>query len=168
MGIAGAGKSTLASALADKLGWTFLEADSFHSAGNIERMRRGDALGAAERDPWVRRIGAAIMELEGQPCALACSALTAPVRDALRESSGRPVHWVCLEIGDELARARLERRCGHFMPASLVSSQLADLEIPANALRLDAAANLQRNLQAVIAEWALATYSATESKESKP
>ena len=90
MGIAGAGKSTLASALVDKLGWTFLEADSFHSAGNIERMRRGDALGAAERDPWVRRIGAAIMELEGQPCALACSALTAPVRDALRESSGGP------------------------------------------------------------------------------
>ena len=74
MGVAGAGKSTLGRALAERLGWAFLEADDFHSAENVVQMRSGNPLAAEQRRPWISEIAKAVASLGDAPAVLACSA----------------------------------------------------------------------------------------------
>jgi gluconokinase len=137
MGVSGSGKSTLASLLAAKLDCSFFEGDDFHSAANVAKMRGGEPLTDADRWPWLDRIGAAVaaaVKEEGQAVA-ACSALRRRYRDRLRAAIGAPVAFILLEVGrDELMR-RLRSRPHHYMPPSLLDSQLAALERPDDAER---------------------------------
>jgi len=132
MGVSGSGKSTLASLLGRQLGVPFFEGDSFHSNTNVEKMRRGVPLTDADRWPWLDALGAAIgkaVREEGVAVA-ACSALKRSYRDRLRAAIGLPARFILLEIGREELVRRLESRPGHYMPASLIDSQLAILEPP--------------------------------------
>jgi gluconokinase len=155
MGVAGAGKSTLAAAVAQRLGWPLLEADDLHPAANVAKMRAGEPLTDADRAPWLAAVSRAIdgWAAEGRPGVVACSALKRAYRDTLRD--GRPqVRIVYPAIGEVLAEARVAQRRGHYYPASLVASQFAALEPPApdeDAITLDAAAPIADQVAAVIA-----------------
>jgi len=129
MGVAGSGKSTVLRRMHERWGWPSAEADEFHPPANIARMSAGLPLDDADRWPWPRALAAWIgaREAEGANCVLTCSALKRAYRDILRE--GHPsVRFVHLVADPDTLRARVEQRRGHYMPASLVHSQLEVLE----------------------------------------
>jgi carbohydrate kinase (thermoresistant glucokinase family) len=131
MGVAGCGKSTTGDGLSEALGWPFRDADSFHPPANVEKMSRGMPLDDADRAPWLAAIAAWIDgRLErGEPGIVSCSALKRAYRERI-VGPRRGVHLVYLEGDRELIGRRLAARKGHFMPASLLDSQLAVLEEP--------------------------------------
>ncbi len=138
MGVAGAGKTTVGRALAERIGGRFLDADDLHSAENLTKLHAGHALTDADRAPW---LAALRRWIDGQLAAetdavLACSALKASYRDTLRVDER--VHFVWLDASPELLRDRLAARTGHVFNPDLLPSQLATLEPPADALPLDA------------------------------
>lgn len=129
MGVSGSGKTTLATSLADRLGWQFLEGDELHPAANVAKMSRGEPLSDADRRPWLDAIGAWLDErrAEGVHAVLTCSALRRSYRDLLRD--GRPGLVFChVTAPAALIAVRLQHRRGHYMPASLLPSQLVALE----------------------------------------
>ncbi|HSI39085.1 MAG TPA: gluconokinase [Xanthobacteraceae bacterium] len=127
MGVSGCGKSTLGLALAARLQRKFYDADDFHPPENVARMAQGIALTDADRAPWLDRLAALLAE--GPPVVLACSALRRSYRDRLR-GSGAALRFVFLTAPDGVIAARLAARQGHYMPAGLLASQLATLEVP--------------------------------------
>lgn len=140
MGAAGAGKTTVGAALADVLGWTFVDADAYHSRANVAKMRRGEGLTDEDRDAWLDAVGRRLRQaaLEGTSLVVACSALKQRYRDVLR-GSGLDVRYVYLRADPELLDERLRTRVGHFAGRALLGSQLRDLEPPgAGALTLEA------------------------------
>jgi carbohydrate kinase (thermoresistant glucokinase family) len=140
MGVSGAGKTTHGRALAAALGWDFADADDHHPAANVTKMRAGTPLADADRAPWLAALRALIERhlAAERPLVLACSALKQAYRDALWADRPR-MRLVYLEgTRDELA-ARLAARADHFMPASLLDTQLADLQVPADAVRVPVA-----------------------------
>lgn len=131
MGVCGCGKTVVGELVAARLGVPFRDADHFHPPENVERMRRGQPLDDAARSPWLDRLASLIGESlrDGGGLVLACSALKRSYRDRL--GAGRPgVRLVFLDGDESLIRERLERRTGHYMPASLLASQCAALERP--------------------------------------
>jgi gluconokinase len=129
MGVSGSGKTTVAERLAQRLDWDFAEGDDFHPRANVEKMAAGQPLDDADRWPWLRTIGGWIDQREatGRSVVVTCSALRRSYRDLLRE--GRPSVWFAhVTVDAEVLRARLRERTGHYMPASLLDSQLATLE----------------------------------------
>ena len=140
MGAAGAGKSTIGRALANALGWRFADADDLHSADAVAQMRRGVPLTDEQREPWLDRVHrlAADAVRAGESLVVACSALKERYRARIGDGLAGIV-FVYLEAGPELLHARVSGRPSHFMPESLVDSQLATLEPPADAIRVDAA-----------------------------
>jgi gluconokinase len=129
MGVSGSGKSTVAALLVERLGCDFAEGDEFHPAANVEKMRSGTPLTDEDRWPWLRRLADWIGEHEqaGRCTVVTCSALKRSYRDLLRE--GHLSVWFAHVIADAaLIRERLEYRSGHYMPSSLLDSQLALLE----------------------------------------
>ncbi|HET7398899.1 MAG TPA: gluconokinase [Intrasporangium sp.] len=129
MGVSGCGKSTVARGIADAMGWQLAEGDDFHPEANVEKMRRGEPLTDEDRWPWLRLIGQWIdaRRERGEPTVVTCSALRRRYRELLRE--GRPqVRFCHVTAPDEVIRARLSRRTGHYMPSSLLESQLRLLE----------------------------------------
>jgi gluconokinase len=129
MGVSGSGKSTVAAGLVERLGWDFAEGDEFHPPENVEKMRSGQPLTDEDRWPWLRRLAGWIGEHEraGRSCIVTCSALKRSYRDLLRD--GHPSVWFAHVAAEaELIRGRLGQRSGHYMPASLLDSQLATLE----------------------------------------
>lgn len=132
MGVSGCGKSTIAARLAERLGWQFAEADRFHPPANIDKMRRGIALGDEDRWPWLQSIAAWIdgARRAGKPGVVTCSALKRSYRDIL--VGERPdVALVYLKGDYDLIAKRLAARAHEYMPASLLESQFATLEEPA-------------------------------------
>ena len=131
MGVAGSGKSTVAARLAQRLGWDFAEADTFHSSANIAKMSSGTPLTDDDRAPWLDAMAAylAHSRASGKPCVLACSALRRAYRDRLA-SGNADARFVYLQGSFEMIAARLATRRGHYMPASLLASQFATLEEP--------------------------------------
>ncbi len=127
MGVAGSGKSTVAAALAARLGVRLIEADAFHSAANREKMTAGSPLTDDDRWPWLAALRQA-MRAE-QEAVVACSALKRAYRDALRAAGD--VGFVYLELEREEVVRRLAARRGHFMGPAMVESQFAALEAPA-------------------------------------
>lgn len=128
-GVAASGKSTVGRLVAGELGWPFADGDSFHSAAAVARMRAGTPLTDEDRWPWLAAIATWIGEREaaGTGGVVACSALKRSYRDVLRH--GHPaVRFACLTARADLLAARLADRPGHFMPATLLASQLADFE----------------------------------------
>jgi gluconokinase len=142
MGVAGCGKSVVAGALAEALGWRLVEGDRLHPPANIERMSAGLPLTDAHRWGWLDAIGAELAKAEGEGvgAVAACSALKRAYRDRLRSHADGAL-FVHLVIDKATAVARVAARKGHFMPASLIDSQFADLEPPGpdeRAIALDA------------------------------
>jgi gluconokinase len=131
MGVAGSGKSSVASALAQRMGWAFAEADTFHSAANVEKMRNAIALNDADRSPWLDAIAAWIdgQRAAGRDCVVACSALRRAYRERLAGGHG-DLRLVYLRGDYDLVAARMAGRTGHYMPASLLASQFRTLEEP--------------------------------------
>lgn len=129
MGVSGSGKSTLAATLADQLGWDLAEGDDMHPAANVEKMQAGTPLTDDDRWPWLDLVAAWIREhLEsGSPGVVTCSALKRSYRDVLRAPGVVFVH-VAGDTGT--IEQRMTARSGHFMPTSLLASQLATLEPP--------------------------------------
>jgi len=140
MGVTGAGKTTVGRRLAHALGWPFLEGDDLHPPGNVEKMRRGVPLTDADRVPWFERLRENIERYldRNQPAVVASSALREAYRVRLRPDP-EAVRLVYLKGSRKLLCDRLEARAGHFMKSSLLESQLALLEEPADALVIDAA-----------------------------
>src|SRR5262245_56146419 len=139
MGVSGAGKSTIGRALAEHLGRPFLEGDDFHPEANVRKMASGQPLTEADREPWLQRIGEAIAHerAAGRSPIVACSALSDASRRALRAGDPQLV-FVHLTAARSVIEARLRARKGHFMPASLLDSQLQALQEPSDALVVDA------------------------------
>ena len=129
MGVAGSGKSTVARAVSAATGFRFAEADEFHSARAIARMRAGVPLGDADREPWLRALAAWITarDAEGLSTVLACSALRRRYRVILTAAAAT-VAFAHLDGPADLLRERVAQRPDHYMPASLVESQLDTLE----------------------------------------
>ena len=129
MGVAGVGKTTVASALSEALGWPLAEADAFHSPANIAKMSAGTPLTDADREPWLAAMRDWIDEhgSRGEPVVVTCSALKRSYRDVLRQAGAR-VTFVHLVGTAEVIGERMTHRAGHFMPAELLRSQLDDLQ----------------------------------------
>jgi len=139
MGVCGSGKTTVGQALAARLRWRFLDADDFHPQANVDKMARGMALTDDDRWPWFDRI---VEELKRQHpsrtnIVLACSALRQAYRDRLAQAGD--VRFAYLRGDAATIAPRLAGRSGHFMPASLLTSQFATLEEPAAAIVIDVA-----------------------------
>jgi gluconokinase len=128
--VSGAGKTTVGKLLACKLGWHFLEADDFHPAANIEKMRSGHPLTDEDRWPWLEQLRQQIERslAAGENAVLACSALKRAYRDRLRVSDA--VKFVFLRGDYALVEKQLRSRHRHFMNAALLQSQFHDLEEP--------------------------------------
>jgi len=127
MGVSGSGKSTAGAALAYRLGVPFADADDFHPAANIAKMKAGIALDDEDRHPWLEAIGNWLAEHQGGGGVMSCSALKRAYRDQLRSHCPR-TEFVHLSGSPEVIAARQASRQGHFMPASLMASQFATLE----------------------------------------
>ena len=132
MGVAGSGKSTVASLLATRLGWRFAEADAYHSAANVAKMRSGTPLTDADRAPWLDALADAIdaWRASGEHGVIACSALKRAYRERLIRGHA-DVRIAYLEGDYDTIAARLASRTGHYMPAILLASQFEALEPPA-------------------------------------
>ncbi|HZZ89856.1 MAG TPA: gluconokinase [Caulobacteraceae bacterium] len=131
MGVSGVGKTTLAKALAERLGWPFKEGDELHPAANVAKMKAGHPLNDADRKPWLDAVGAWIDAwlAAGQSGVITCSALKRAYRDQLE--FGRPqLTFVFIHLSEAETARRIEGREGHFMPPSLLASQFADLQPP--------------------------------------
>ena len=137
MGVTGSGKTTVGQKLAARLGWKYLDADDFHSAANVARMRRGVPLNDHDRQPWLDSLKHVIKENlnAGTPAVLACSALRQNYRDML--ISDERVKLVYLKGDYRLIEKRLRERRYHYMNPDLLASQFEALEEPANALLID-------------------------------
>jgi gluconokinase len=131
MGVAGTGKSTVGAALAHALDLAFVEGDAYHPASNVQRMAAGMPLTDADRAPWLEALAARLRAAEeaGAGLVMACSALKRSYREVLR--TGAPgITFIYLHGDRELLSGRLAQRRDHFMPPSLLDSQLAALEPP--------------------------------------
>jgi carbohydrate kinase (thermoresistant glucokinase family) len=136
-GPSGSGKTTIGTQLAERLGWTYADADTFHTAAAIAKMHRGDSLTDADRRPWLQTIGAWMDQriAAGQPAVVTCSALRREYRDVLL--TGRPLaQLVYLLESRETLEEHLTGRHGHFFPAELLDSQLATQEAPRDEPRV--------------------------------
>lgn len=129
MGVAGSGKTTLARLLQERLGRPYAEADDFHPQANVDKMRAGIPLTDADRAPWLAalRDWLTAQARAGRSTVVTCSALRRAYRDVLREAEGR-VRFVHLVAEPDVIGQRLAARTDHFMPPSLLPSQLAALE----------------------------------------
>jgi gluconokinase len=131
MGVSGCGKSSLGRLLAARLGAAFLEGDDFHPAGNVAKMASGIPLDDADRWPWLARLADAVRQRRRDGVVVAaCSSLKRSYRDRLRSLIAEPLCFVCLNPGRGVLERRLRARPGHFMPPSLLDSQLRTLELP--------------------------------------
>ena len=127
MGVTSTGKSLIGARLAEALGGRFIDGDDLHPKANVDKMARGEPLDDTDRAPWLDRVGAALAG-EGTRV-VACSALKRTYRDRIRHAAGS-VTFVHLTGPREVIAERMAERKGHFMPVSLLDSQLATLEAP--------------------------------------
>jgi gluconokinase len=152
MGVAGSGKTTVGTMLAEALKCSFLEGDSLHSDANIDKMSHGIPLTDDDRAPWLAAIHARMLEVfeRGQTLVVGCSALKEAYRRVLAE--GVPITWVYLKGSLELIRARLRQRPSHFMKAAMLASQFDALEEPDDAVVVDASTPPPAIVEQIVAE----------------
>ena len=156
MGVAGSGKTTIAEAVAGRLGWTFKDGDAFHPPSNVEKMRSGHPLRDEDRWPWLRAIAAEVDRTReaGAHVVIACSALKHIYRDILiGDRTG--VRLIYLKGSRDLILERLRARRGHFMPPELLDSQFATLEEPSrdeNAVVVDVAGTVDAIVDDIVCQ----------------
>jgi gluconokinase len=149
MGVSGAGKTTIGAALARELGWPLLDADDYHPPENVAKMAAGTPLDDEDRWPWLQKINAKLIHEEN--AVLACSALKESYRQRLC-AEVQDCRIVYLHGSFELIAERSRARRHRYMPASLLESQFAALEPPANAIRIDVAADPSACVAAILAQ----------------
>ena len=149
MGVTGCGKTTVGAALAQRMGWRFLDADDFHPPANVAKMAAGTPLADEDRWPWLDRLAAELRAIEqsGGSAVLACSALKESYRARL--AAAGDVRFVHLAGDEPTIAARLASRRHRYMPASLLASQFATLERPANAIEVDVRLPVERQVDAI-------------------
>jgi len=153
MGVSGCGKSTLGQAMATQLEWRFVEGDDLHPPENRAAMAAGRPLDDTMRAPWLDRIAAELSQDAG--VVVSCSALKRAYRDRLRGAPG--VVFIHLALPFDVAKSRVSARADHFMPATLIDSQFATLEPPANepdVIEIDATASFDTVLNTALASLA--------------
>ncbi|MGZ8867541.1 MAG: gluconokinase [Thermoanaerobaculia bacterium] len=152
MGVMGSGKTTIGRALADRIGSPFIDADDLHTEANIAKLSAGVPLSAEDRSPWIDRVGELIRDLDRRQvtAVIACSALTQTIRARLASASPG-VMFVHLRADAAAIGARLESRKGHFADPSLLASQYATLEVPADAISVDASGTPDEIVDAIAA-----------------
>jgi gluconokinase len=155
MGVASCGKTSVGLALAEKLGAEFVEGDKLHPQSNIDKMSAGIALTDEDRWPWLSLVGEAVRGSSGK--LVSCSALKKSYRQQIMKSAERPVWFVFLSGSRTMLERRIAARKHHFMPPSLLDSQLATLELPGpeeRAKRFDISLPVDTIVQQA-AEWLL-------------
>jgi len=137
MGVSGCGKTTIGSKLAERLEWSFIESDNFHSEEDVRKMANGIPLTDADRQPWLEKLYALLVECsqKNQPAVMACSALKEKYRQTLSAGLNN-IRFVYLKGDYDLIRERMQKR-QHFMKAEMLKSQFEALEEPKDALILD-------------------------------
>ncbi len=140
MGVTASGKTTVGHLLAERLGWPFYDGDDFHPPANVEKMRHGIPLTDEDRAPWLATLHQLLAQTEqrGESAILACSALKSAYRHVLAEGL-QTLRVIYLQGDPKTLQARLDRRVGHFMPRTMLPSQMAALEEPPDALVVNAA-----------------------------
>ena len=150
MGVSGSGKTTIGTTLAKRLGYSFLDGDDWHPPENVAKMSAGTPLTDEDRWPWLDRLNAELRarEARSESAVLACSALKQAYRDRLARGL---IHWklVFLHASFELLSKRIAERKHRYMPASLLQSQLATLEPPAQAIVIDVAQPIERSVETI-------------------
>ena len=151
MGVAGAGKTTIGEALARRLGWRFIDADDYHPPQNVAKMKAGIPLEDVDRWPWLEGLNKELRRLDTgfQDAVLACSALKNIYRERLAQ--GIP-HFIVVHLHGDFAliRERVNNRSHRYMPATLLESQFAALEPPADAITIDVAATPDECIENII------------------
>jgi len=134
MGVCGTGKSTIGSAIARKLEMPYLDSDDFHPPANIAKLSSGIALTDADRKPWIDRLRGLLEShlASGAGVVMACSALRQEYREWLQPADGE-LRFIFLHGDRALLQERMQARPDHFMPITLLDSQLATLEVPSPA-----------------------------------
>jgi gluconokinase len=159
MGVSGSGKTAVGRHLSTELGLPFRDGDEFHPPANVAKMSSGVPLTDDDRWPWLDAIGKAIGEASraDRGIIVGCSALKRAYREHIIAAAGRPVLFVFLDGTRETLKRRLEGRKGHFMPPSLLDSQLATLEPPAReegAIRISVEPPLDQVVADILAKLA--------------
>jgi gluconokinase len=149
MGVSGTGKSTVGARVAGELALTFIEGDDFHPQHNVQKMAAGIPLTDEDRAPWIDALADGINARQPRRDAIvACSALSQFVRDRLRAGVTEPLHFILLSADPAIVQERLAQRPQHFMKPGMLSSQLAALQWPADAVVID----VSRSIEAVCAD----------------
>jgi gluconokinase len=151
MGVSGAGKTTVAAPLAAHLGVDYGEADDFHPPSNVAKMASGRPLDDGDREPWLRAIGAWLAAHEDRGAVATCSALKRRYRDMLRAAAPETV-FLHLTGDRDVIEERMGHRSGHFMPTSLLTSQLQTLE-PLEPDEAGLEADLTQPPEVIVAEF---------------
>jgi len=147
MGVSGAGKTTIGELLAQRLGWRFIEGDDYHPPGNVAKMAAGIPLEDADRWPWLDALN---RRIRGERNAIVtCSALKESYRERLLAGIA-DARIVYLHASKALIAARVAERKHKFMPATLLDSQFATLEPPANAIAIDVSVDAGRSVDAIL------------------
>jgi carbohydrate kinase (thermoresistant glucokinase family) len=151
MGVAGSGKTAVGKGVAARLGWLILDADDFHPASNIEKMKHGIPLHDEDRIPWLRALRDTLRRQleERRSVILACSALKEAHRDTLSDHISS-LTFVLLDVDQEKIHKRLQHRAAHFFPKEQMQSQFAALEKPKDAIVVDAREPLEEVIDQVI------------------
>ena len=156
MGVSGCGKTTVGRALAERLDATFLDADDFHPAASVEKMRAGTPLNDEDRTPWLATLNRELRErrLGGERVVLACSALKLRYREAI---TAQIVHvdWIFLDGSFEVIAERVRARANHYMPESLLRSQFEALERPDNAICISVELTTAEQVEAALSSLAI-------------
>jgi len=130
MGASGSGKSTLGSRLAVALGCRFIEGDALHPTENVAKMANGVPLNDNDRWPWLKQVASELGRARDEGCVVSCSALKRSYRDFIRAWAGTPLLFVHPKVDSAVLHDRLTQRPNHYMPASMLESQLAAFEAP--------------------------------------
>ena len=156
MGVSGCGKTTVGRALAERLRATFLDADDFHPAANIEKMRAGTPLSDEDRTPWLATLNRELRErsLGGERVVLACSALKPRYRETI---TAQIVHvdWIFVDGSFEVIAERVRARANHYMPESLLRSQFEALERPDSAICISVELTSAEQVEAALSALAI-------------
>ena len=150
MGVTGSGKTTVGKLLGQRLRWRFLDADDFHPAENITKMKRGVPLSGSDREPWLAAIHTELLQCaaKNQDAVLACSALKQSYRETL--ASGLDFRICYLKGTYREIASRLQSRTGHFAGETILPGQFADLQEPSDALVLRVSCTPEQIVQHVL------------------